>query len=453
MKNAVKLIIIGSVLILWGCSLKTDEAKVDMFFIPKDLPLPPTMGPLHVTWNSVGIDDDDNVYVVWGDEKGSVLKHKNTTGINYSDCVLAKFDTKTETHEIIASLADVLRAEDNWLEGEYVEKGHTPLPVANGKLYIGTMEFHSIEGTREFVTKEMEKYRGAHLLEYNIKSGEFKDVTRDMPGGVLFPKQGIIALDYLPEYNYIVAFSIPRGDIALYNTLSEKVDTIIPGPDEELGNLVYRNIMATSKGKIYFGFREFTDASRGTLYELDVNTFKTKRLMDMPGSVINGYVQSNDRKHIYIINQFCDVLHINVETEEIKNIGIMVPASIRNGIHENGEELRAFGLNISPDGKKLYTIPMKSNLVADDSPIGKFKENGKKYAGMVALGVYEFDIESRAASKIFNLSDKGFVEKFGGPYLGYIMGSEIFDKQGRFYMTQNSRPALIRVDVSDRLNQ
>jgi len=442
------------VVIFTASSISDGNEGITSIFLDfkKNCPLPNNMIPFSVTWNAVGMDADEIIYVVYGDQKQSVAKDKNTTGFPYSDCALCTYNTKTGEYKTISSMVDVLKAENNWKENEFVEKGHTHLPIMNGKMYIGTMEFHSIEGKRQYVIDEMKKYRGAHLLTYDIKKQTFKDATKNVPGGVLFPNQGVMALDDLPEYGYMVCMSTPKGDIALYNIKTEKIDRIIPGIDEELGNVISREVIATPNGKIYFGYDNL-DKDEGHLYVLDINTFVTKRLPNISGSVINGMAKSSDRKFFYFINQRCDIYQINTKTDEIKKIGNLVPESERNQFKASGLVPTSLGIVISPDNKKIFGMPMINNEVPLDTKYGKIHANGKKYAGVKAMGVYEFDIVSASTSKIYDFEKDPKIEKSpSNTFNGYLTGSAIIDSKGRIYMARNEKPGLVQVDLSYRFS-
>jgi hypothetical protein len=432
---------------------QTSEKITARFYnIPEQLKIPEGMAPLRVTWNSTGMDPFGNMYVVYCDEKGSVVKDKNTTGNDYSDCAFIKFDTKTEKFEIIASLVDVLKAENNWKDNEFVEKGHTPLPYLNGKIYMGTMEFHSIEGKREDVLKKLKQYRGSHLLSYDVKTGEIKDVTKNMPGGILFPQQGMIACDALPEYNLIVCMSTPKGDIALYNTITEKVDTIIPGPDSELGNVIYRKIVTTPNGKAYFGFRGFKNGE-GHLYVLDINTNKVSRLHDLPRIGFRGYVNTSDRKHFYAISEFGEIISIDPFNDDVKVIGNILPEAEYAKYAKDDNLATLTGMVLSPDDKKLFAIPTIKQEVSLENSKGKVKKNGKKYLGLKALGVYEFDIETKTSQKVYDFSENSSTEtEKAGLEIGRISGSGLMDSKGRIYFARNGKPGFTRIDLSSRID-
>jgi hypothetical protein len=447
-----KVFIILSFIILSSCKEKKPDITYRILDFSINVEVPDGMGPLKSTWNSVGMDPDENIYVVFGDEKGSVAKNSNVTGNNYSDAALCKYSVKNGTYEAISSLVDVLKAENNWKPGEFVEKGHSQLPYMDGKIYIGTMEFSSLEGEREKVMSEMKKYRGGHLLSYEVKTGSFKDLSKNLPGSVLFPGQGLIALDPLPEFNYIVCLSSPRGDIALYNIKTGNFDRIIPGVDSELGNIIYREVISTPQGKIYFGFHDIKNKC-GRLYVHDINTGETKKLPDLPESIINGLVKTRDRKQYYAITQKCDIISINTVTDEVKVIGNLIPEHDMAELAGESIVPKCCGLFISPDGKKLFGFPMKKHELESTAAKDKKAPLVKVYAGMRAMGIYEFDLKTLRSTKIFDFTRALAEEKSPQKYLtGYLTGSNLIDRKGRLYLARNGKVGLIEVDLSSRID-
>jgi hypothetical protein len=437
--------------VLNACSQPSSKITATEFNVFDKHPVPAGMGEPKATWNATGTDPFGNLYVVYGDEKGTRGSVRNSSGNDYSDCVFVQFNTKTEEFNVVGSLVEALKAENNWHPGEFVEKGHTPLPYMHGKIYMGTMEFHSIEGRRDAVIKEMEKYRGSHLLSYDVKSGEIKDVTKDLPGGVLFPNQGMIACDAWPEYNYIVCMSTPRGDIALYNTLTEKVDAIIPGPDEELGNVIYRKIIPTPSGKAYFGFKGFKK-DEGSLYVLDIKTKTITKKMNLPKINFRGFVHNQERTQFYVISEFGEIISINDLTDEVKVLGNIVPNDEYAFLEEEDNIAVSTGLVLSPDNKKLFSIPSIKIEIDINSTEGRIRRNGKRYAGTKALGLYEFDLSNNTSQKIYDFSESKELRLNDGDLTAKISGSGMIDEQGRIYFARNSKPAFLRIDVSSRID-
>lgn len=451
MKNTPKMTLImwlTGCLCSWG---QPGEVTVKLLPIPLDLELPETMGSLDVTWNSSGMDASGDIYTVWCDQKGSVKKDSNKTPYAYSDSALLRFNAASETFEVLGSLSEVLREHKNWMSGEFVEKGHTPLPIVGDWVYIGTMEFHSLEGDRAFVTSEMSKYRGAHLIRYHIESGKFEDVSKDEPGGVLFPNQGIIALDELPEFHSIVCLSIPKGDVALYNYRTQRIEARFDGPEEEFGNVIYRNVVACPDGRVFFGFCDVGEGASGRLWMLDIKTRKLQKVMEMPSQVFNGLAKSRDRKDFYAVTQFSDVFHFDNVERTVEHLGRMIPDEMLAPIESEGIHCKVYGVHLSPDEGKLYAIPLKNQRVPLDYPFGRIWENGNRYAGSVPIGVVEFDLQSKVPEIIFDFNSTEFKEQHPDPLVGYLMCSQLMDHSGTFYMTRNSRPGLIKVDVSNRL--
>ncbi len=429
---------------------QSQQPKITYRFLSftKNAPVPEGMGEFRSTWNSVGMDPDENVYVVWADQKGSWSRQDNRTGHPYSDCALCRYDTKNDRYETLGSLVKTLKAEKNWSENEFVEKGHTQLLYMDGKIYLGTMAFHQIEGRvndpmdtqRAYCLNEMSKYRGAHLLAYDIQANRITDVTKNLPGGVLFENQGLIALGPLPELNYLVCLSTPRGDLAFYNFKTGEVDRIVKGVESELGNVIHREVIATPQGKVYFGFADRV-AERGKLYVYDLNTDTTQRLPDLPKGTLNGLARTKDRKHFYAVTQNCDIVHFNTETDEVTHIGSLVPEDEDGKLLAAGLRKRCFGLVMSSDDKHLFAVV---------STMG----TGGYNSGRGALGVYEYDLPTNTSTKIYDFNDDPSLVQYTTDFL---TGSHLIDSKGRIYTARNAMRSgevgFIQIDLSSRMSQ
>jgi outer membrane protein assembly factor BamB len=406
------------------------RAEVTAKFVSFEDLRPPVLCCMSMGYGTLGIDPQDRIYSAWCGDK-STCKDCGTPG----NCAMFQYDPETGKRRLLGTLRETAQAAGNlgpntyWSKTESFMKGHSHLPYLNGKIFMGTQEFHSMAGLRA----DLPDYRGGHIFAYDIAKDKLEDASVNQPKGVFVDNQGIIQLWEYPAKNLIVGWTIPKGDLILYDAATGR-STLKPGNAEEVAkkNEPVREILITPKGQVYYNYQN------GPVYKYDLNTkadvsigFKPQNggcAEDMFG-FWNGMAKTGDGSKIYV-STFGYLYSLDSETGKMEFLTTMLPAA------ENLKICRVWGLAMSRDEKKIYWIPTN---------------------GTAAWRLYEYDI---ASNKVVFLKDlTGLIGKQQTTRppaaLSEISGDNIRDSKGRIYFTRhtydNSGGAgILQIDVSER---
>lgn len=408
-RGSLLIALIGAIVCAWLVGVRSGAGAA----IPHSLiqlgPFKPAGLELQYSYGAIGVDPQDRVYALFCSD-------------NYpADCALFQYDTQAGQVRLLGSLRETaskagnLGPNANWGATEQIVKGHTHLPHLQGKIYIGTQEFHDIVGD----VSVRFAYRGSHIFAYDIASDTLSDLSAAQPKGVFQEHQGIIALTALPQRGLIVGFSHPLGDVLLYDVVTAKA-TVVPGITAEHGNSVAREIVATPSGLVLFSY----GFGGGPVYRLDLNTYTTQTTSYVTDDGFwNGQAQSADGEQIYI-STYGNLYFIDGLAGTVQHLGPTLPPAE----HSAGQRATLlWGLAMSRDEQKLYWIP-------------------SKVSGGPSHGLYEHDTVTGQTVKLLDLSGT-----LGG---AMVSGSNIRDSQGRIYFVchtgATSGAALLQLDVSSR---
>ncbi len=387
---------------------------------------------LQWSWHAIGIDPSDNVYVVFGGPDGES-----------ADCALFQYKAKTGEKRLIGTLLEVAKKAGTYREGERIEKGHTHLPWLNGKIYIGTMGFHDASNNSPKQMEIAEKSHGAHLMAYDPETDTIEDCSRNEPDGVFFPQRGFMCLTPVPEENLIVGLTVPGGDLLLYDTVKEETRAKIPGPEEEFGRYVTREVVSAPNGKLYYMYASLDGETPGHMYSYDLKTGEVSDPIKIDPYYWNGSVKTKDGR-IYITTDPGYLYQLHPETNSIERVGTAVPESdLGEADDPDGEHLyqrpHVLGIVFSTDEKSIYSIPLRKRILKSESGP---REKGKKLpAGpQVPFGLFKFDIATRTAKRVAEVPPE-----IGN---GYISGTNIRDSQGNMYFARHGGSYLGLVKVN-----
>ncbi len=373
---------------------------------------------LQWSWHAVGIDPDDNVYVVFGGPDGDSM-----------DCVLFQYNSRTGERRSLGRLSDAAKATGTWAEGERIEKGHTTLPWLDGRIYIGTMGFHDASGINTRSMAAALASHGARLMAYVPAAGKLEDLGRDQPGGVFYPGRGFMTLHAIPEYNLMAALTVPHGDLLLYDPATGQPHASVPGVPEEYGRKVSREIVH-SDGKVYYTYTSGGSAAKpGHMYHYDIESGqRSEHPVEVGKSFWNAQVRTSDGKGIYLTNQPGDLLQFHPEDGAVERIGSLIPESDRDPIeddHGTYDTPRILGMVMSADNKRIYSIPLRK-MTSKTELDGKGKP---KSLGMRQIGLCEYHLETGESRRIADIPKQ--IRN------GIITGS-VRDSQGNMYFVRHA---------------
>jgi hypothetical protein len=322
-------------------------------YVPFEDVAPPYL-TLTESWNALGTDDQDRVYIVW----------TSTRDDGRGDSALFRYTHSTRKREFLGSFIDVATRQGNIRPGEEIPKGHTRIVQVGRKLYLGSQGFHDFKEGIE----DLPNYRGAHLFTYDLDTGAFDDVSRTLPGGVVIPHQGIVALNYSPEHHLLVGLAHPLGDIVLYDLRTQRVRKVVPGSPWALNHVVSREIVVTRTGKVYTyrgpedpELRDVVDE----VWEYDIATDRMRTTGQfLRGGFWNGQAVTRNRSTIYLSTVSGELYRLDVASGRFSHLGHFTdPAD-----HDDPAQYRVmylYGIGLTAAEDRLIGLPIIAPTAAD----------------------------------------------------------------------------------------
>ena len=208
-------------------------------------------------------------------------------------------------------------------------------------------------------------------------------------------------MDILRQHDKLAGFTFPYGDVLIYD-LKKRRTTFYPGVPEYRRKNVSREIWATKKGKVYFSYH----TPDFWLWELDVKSGVMQRTQQrniLSNGYLHGMVATRNGNTVYLLtNRGGNLYSFDVETERLKYLGSLLPPE---EIAQGQSIQFVFGLILSQDEKKLYTLPCR-------------------FADGNVPTLYEYDIET---------GDKTQRARFPSLTGGTVTGTNAIDDRGRLY--------------------
>jgi hypothetical protein len=342
---------------LGGCQASITQSYSPQYVAFDDIA--PSYLTLTQSWNALGLTQSDgevHAYIIW----------TSTRDDGREDAALFRYTPASGKREFLGTFIDVATAQGNLQEGEQIPKGHTRILQVGRKLYMGSQGFHDFKEQID----ELPSYRGAHLFSYDLDSGAFEDVSRNLPNGVLIEHQGIVSLAYMPERELLVGLAHPLGDIVLFDVHTNSVRKIVPGIPWELNHVVSREIVATRTGKIYTyrGPEEavYRDQQNEVwVYDLDTDEMKpTGQLLS--GGFWNGKLEAPDRNTVYLSTVSGELYQLDVLRGAFTHLGYFIDPADYN----DANQLRVrylYGINFSARDSSIVGVPIVATTLGPDT--------------------------------------------------------------------------------------
>jgi len=386
-KNA-KILVITNFLLLLVLPLAqgSSAAEYKVRFI-SFADIKPSGSNLTVCWGGLGIDQQQRIYFAASDQND----------VNPDDTVIFRYNAKTEDRQLLGTLRGISAAAGNLGPEESIGKVHVAIMEYKGKMYFSSHDYHDIKPDYS----DMYQRRGGHFYAFDLKTETFEDLSATDNHGVSVLYQGIIAMDILRQHDKLAGFTFPYGDVLIYD-LKKRRTTFYPGVPEYRRKNVSREIWATKKGKVYFSYH----TPDFWLWELDVKSGAMQRTQQrniLSNGYLHGMVATRDGNTVYLLtNRGGNLYSFDVEAERLKDLGSLLPPE---EIAQGQSIQFVFGLILSQDEKKLYTLPCR---FADDN----------------VPTLYEYDIET---------GDKTQLARFPSLTGGTVTGTNAIDDRGRLY--------------------
>jgi len=359
----------------------------------------PSYLTLTQSWNALGLDDQDNVYIIW----------TSTRDDGREDAALFRYSPRTGERKFLGTFIDVATEQNNLEEGEQIPKGHTHIVQIGRKLYMGSQGFHDFKQEID----DLPQYRGAHLFTYDLDTGAFDDVSRNLPGGVVIEHEGIVALSYSPEHKLLVGLSHPLGHIVLIDPKDHSVRKVVDGIPWQLNHNVSREILVTKAGKIYT-YRgpeepEYRDEENEVwVYDLNhLNEPAHGTGQVLTGGFWNGLAETKRRNTVYLNTVSGELYKFDVRTETFTHLTHFIDDETID--EDKGWVRYLYGITLTPDESRIVGVPF---LNFDPGP-------------------HEGEWSTRAVT--YNLCDGSFETQFESD-TPVFTGSSNIDRKGNIYM-------------------
>ena len=282
--------------------------------------LTPPYLTLRQSWNALGMDDRDRVYIIW----------TSTRDDGREDAALFRYTRATGEREFLGSFIDVATRQGNIRDGEQIPKGHTRIVQVGRKLYMGSQGFHDFKAEID----ALPSYRGAHLFSYDLDTGAFDDVSRNLPGGVIIEHQGIISLAATrPSTGYSWASRIHWVIWCCSTSAHSRFRKVAPGIPWQRNHVVSREILVTRTGKVYT-YRgsedpEYRDLENEVwVYDIARDTFSATGQV-LKGGFWSGKAETRDRSTVYMSTVSGELYAFDVARERFSHLGQFIDPARR----------------------------------------------------------------------------------------------------------------------------
>ncbi|WP_026970325.1 hypothetical protein [Aliagarivorans marinus] len=325
---------------------------------------------LNQSWNGMGMDDRGRIYIGWTSLRSDGLE----------DFVTYSYDPHTEQRRLIGSMMMASQQAGNLLPGEAIPKGHTEIVQVGSKMYMASQSFHDFK--REI--DELPNYRGAHLYEYDMETGVFRDVSAVMSGGVVLEHEGIVGLAYDAPSKQLVGISHPHYNMVFLDINQLNEPRIVEGIPWQLGNPLSREVIVDKHGKVYLYRGTERTEERNQRFNMWVYDTKSGTLSETDQQFNNGFwagqahTKAGDTIYISTVNG--GLFALDTASGKVSDLGDVIVASA-----EVGESLRAhflYDIILSQDERAIYALPA-----------GKHSD------------LFRYDIESAEVTRVASLPD------------------------------------------------
>jgi outer membrane protein assembly factor BamB len=346
------LVAVTALVYTGGCKLACGDqisnsaaAMIDRYISFDDIARPGVA--LEQCWNAMGIDEAERVYIGFTSRRSD----------GREDFALFRYDPVTAERLFLGTFIDASQATGNLLPNEEIPKGHTHMLEIGGKMYMASQGFHDFKAAID----TLPEYRGAHLYAYDLARGKLEDLSASLPGGVVIEHHGIVALSYMPGYEFLVGLAHPSSDIILFDYNHNKVREIVPGIPWRLGNPLSRELVVTNKGKIYTYRGTEDPAQRGevnNIWAFDLKTFAMIRTVNTAtGGFWDGQTSTRDGQTIYVSTVNGELYKLDVEKDVFTHLGHFLPEKD----YEAGVRVEyLYGITLSAEEKRIFGIPRTS---------------------------------------------------------------------------------------------
>lgn len=317
---------------------------------------------LQQCWNATGIDDQERVYIGFTGRRAD----------GREDFAVFRYDPATGSRRLLGSFLETSQSAGNLHPGEEIPKGHTRLVALGGRIYMGSQGFHDFKRG----LAALPRHRGSHLYAYDTAADVLEDLSRSLPGGVVTRHTGIIALTAMPGRNLLAGLEHPSSNIVLFDTVANRVQTVLRGIPWQEGNPLSREIVATRQGRIYTYRGTEEPRHRGRRHAIWMHDLATGEnrptTHTATGGFWNGQSGTRDGEAIFLSTVNGELYRLATSSGEFTHLGHFLPKAEVDAGERIGQ---LYGITLSADETTIYAVPRRSrskesNLYAYDIATG-----------------------------------------------------------------------------------
>lgn len=333
-------------------------------------------------WGGMGLDRDGRVYVAF------TSRYADPPG----DVVICRYTPSTGGRTCLGTLRQIINNQGNLQANERIAKVHTEILEYNGKLYMATSDYHGGE--------DPSTVRGSHVLSYDPATNVWTDLSKNEPGGITAPNEGMQGLDVLRQQNKLAGMTYPSGKIVIFDLATNR-STVYNAP--VTFNNVSRKVLATNLGKVYFSYLPNGPPWTFRLWELTVATGLMQQ--SAAGNVLHDGLLTKaqslrDGSLAYLKDELGYLYRWNVSNEALTDLGTVLPSGAEPPDLD-------YSLLMSNDERMLFSFPRSQNTL------------------------YQYNIATGAKSSVASFATGGNHQEFDDVF------ASIIDKQGNLYLSNN----------------
>lgn len=303
-------------------------------------------------WDCTGIDPDGIIY--FGITVGRKDEFKGK-----EDFAVLSYDPETEELKFHGTFLDTAKEAGTLKDNEQLPKGHTQFMYYNGKMYMGSQNFHDAGKFNDMTTvpdnQPVENMHGGHLFALDIATGKLEDATAHLPNGVLIEHEGILQVRLIPGTSILVCMSTPSYKLVFYDLEKKEIQKTVSTIDWIPNNPLSREIVFVGdRIYVYRGVEDDvkTRENEYPVYYYDMTKDETvKTEYTAFGGFWNGQCTTPDGKMTYLSSCTGELYSINHETYEFKHLGNLKHPEKATKINY------LYSLCMSSDGRKIFYVP------------------------------------------------------------------------------------------------
>lgn len=352
--------------------------------------LPDTPNGLKPTqsWHSIGSTPSGDIFI-------GGMDHKTNSAL---------YQLSGDKVRFVGDARSASEAVQNWHEDETVEKFHTRPTWLNGKIYLASLDYSTLDHGYQY-------RRGFHWYSYSPLNNDFRDLSAAEPNGIGAKNCGLVTIQANPNSLELYGAALPSAELFRFDVV-EKITTRLGRPQNFDRPYIYagRFMWMDRNGILYFTagnpfWGRYSSEIYSHVYYFDTRTQKFGEHRDwklIEARAIETGQWSADFSRCFLADDAGNIYCFTQEGPTWRHVGRVKSSSVQQWF---------WVFNVHPNSKFAYLV------------------SSSREPGANPASVYEFDLmagQSRVLCSVSDLARSLDSRKF---HTGY----DAWDKEGRFY--------------------